>query len=81
MHGATISKSSNFFGPIGSASLIVLIISLLHLDFIVFIKSSLLPNLVSVLYAVSLMMGIIFAPAAERLSSSCSTFLKVQKDL
>ena len=49
VHGAMISKSRSFLGPIGSASFTVLIISLPHLDFNVSAKYSLVPKRVSVL--------------------------------
>ena len=78
--GAIISKSSSFLGPIGSASGRVLIISFPVISVISSAKSLAEPNRVSVVNAVSDIMGTTLNPSLLSLAIIGITFLNVQNE-
>ena len=80
VHGAMISRSSSFFGPIGSASRTVWIISFPVASAMRLRKCSAVPKRVSVSYAVSDIIGVISNPASVRRGSCSSVFASMQKE-
>lgn len=81
VHGAIISRSSSFLGPIGSASFTVFIISFPVMRFTVSHSSRALPKRVSVEYTMLLIIGTMSAPMSASVCISRTARFMVQNDL